>query len=77
MLTSAAILLTRTRKRWIVSLALGVFTAIADFVVHPGQFGPVFLEAALTGVGAAVLSYLAGTAARFIGIWWSQSKMPE
>jgi len=61
---SVAILVARTSRRWVVSVVLGVATAIVDFFVHPGEFGPVFLEAAVTGLGAALLSYLAGVALR-------------
>ena len=32
--------------------------AVADHLVHPGMFGSVFTEAIVTGVGAALLSYL-------------------
>ena len=59
---SVAILAARTRTRWIISVMLGVATAVVDFFVHPGMFGPVFMEALLTGVGAALLSYLVGIA---------------
>ena len=62
---SAAIILTRTSKRWIVAVVLGVTTAVVDFFVHPGEFGPVALEAVVTGVGAALLSYLVGIAVRY------------
>lgn len=64
--TSAAILLSRTDRRWIVSAVLGVTTAAVDFIVHPGGFGPVFLEALVTGAGAALLSHLVGIALRYI-----------
>lgn len=57
---SALVLAARTRTRWIVSVVLGVVTAIADFFVHPGQFGPVFAEALATGLGAGLLSFLVG-----------------
>ena len=61
---SVAILVARTSRRWVVSLVLGVATAIVDFFVHPGEFGPVFLEAVVTGLGATLLSYLVGVALR-------------
>ncbi len=51
----------KTDKRWAISMVLGVATAIADFFVHPGMFGPVALEAIITGIGAGALSYLVGT----------------
>ena len=60
-ITAAAILLSKTDKRWIISLLLGLVTAVVDYFVHPGMFGAVFTEAIVTGIGAAVLSYLVGT----------------
>lgn len=62
---SVAVFLGRNNKRWVVSLALGTATAIVDYFVHPGMFGPVALEAIVTGVAAAVLSYLVGTGVKF------------
>ena len=59
-LAAAAIVISRVSKRWVVSLVLGITTAIVDFFVHPGMFESVILEALLTGIGAAILSYLAG-----------------
>jgi hypothetical protein len=41
---------------------LEVATGIVDFFVHPGMFGTVATEAVVTGLGAAILSYLVGTA---------------
>ena len=64
--TSAAILVSRTRRRWIVSAVLGVATAVVDYLVHPGQFGPVYLEALLTGFGAALFSHVAGYSMRYV-----------
>lgn len=61
-----ALLIARTSKRWVISVALGTATAVVDFFVHPGQFGPVAMEAVVTGIGAGVLSYLGGTAVKFI-----------
>lgn len=55
---SVAVLATRTRNRWLISVLLGVATAVVDFFVHPGNFGTVAVEAMVTGLGAAVLSYL-------------------
>lgn len=63
---SAALLLTRTDKRWVIAIVLGVVTAAVDWMVHPGMFGTAATEAIVTGIGAAALSYLAGTALR---IW--------
>ncbi len=64
--TSVGILVARTRKRWIISLVLGVATGVVDFFVHPGMFGTVATEAVVTGVGAAVISYLVGIAVQYI-----------
>ena len=59
---SVAVLVARTSRRWVVSLMLGVVTAVVDFFVHPGQFGPVAMEAIVTGLAAGLLSYVLGTA---------------
>ena len=63
---SLIVVITKTRARWIVSIVLGTATAIEDFFVHPGQFGPIAAEAAVTGLGAGLLSYQAGTAVAHI-----------
>jgi hypothetical protein len=55
-----AILVLRTEKRWLISGTLGGVTAIVDFLVHPGNFGPALAEPLVTGFGAAVLSFLVG-----------------
>ena len=57
-----AILFAKTGKQWIVSIILGLATGIVDFFVHPGMFGTVATEAVVTGLGAAILSYLVGIA---------------
>lgn len=65
-LASLALILTRTENRWIIAIVLGVVTAIVDYLIHPGMFGPVFLEAIVTGIGAAALSYLVGGILHFV-----------
>ena len=60
-IATAAIFFARTRQRWLVSSVLGTVTIVVDFWVHPGHFGPVAVEAIVTGVGATVLSLLMGT----------------
>ena len=55
----------RVGTRLAISNTLGVITAVVDYVVHPGMFGTVVTEALVTGVGAAVLSYLIGTAIQY------------
>ena len=57
-----AMLFAKTGKQWMVSVVLGLATGIVDFYVHPGMFGSVATEAVVTGLGAAALSYLVGTA---------------
>ncbi len=37
---------------------------MVDYFVHPGQCGPIAMEAIVTGLGAALLSYLVGTLVR-------------
>ena len=56
--TSAAILMARISRPWVVSAILGATTAVVDFFMHPGSFGPLAAEAIVTGLGAALLSYL-------------------
>ncbi len=62
---SAALLLTRTDRRWVIAIVLGIVTAAVDWFVHPSMFGTAVTEAIVTGVGAALLSYLVGTTVRY------------
>ena len=62
-ITALAILFSGIRRRWIVAVLLGLVTGVVDFFVHPGMFGHIAAEAAVTGIGAALLSLLLG------GIW--------
>ena len=55
----------RASTRWLISVSLGVITGAVDYFVHPGMFGSVVTEALVTGVGAAILSYLIGTAMQY------------
>ena len=63
-LASMAVVLANTDNRWVIAGVLGLATAVVDYFVHPGAFGPVFMEALVTGVGAAALSYVVGTVYR-------------
>lgn len=65
---AVALFFAKTERRWIVALLLGTATAVVDYFVHPGMFGPVMLEAIVTGVAAGVLSFLAGVAVRAFGL---------
>jgi hypothetical protein len=55
----------RAGTRLVISITLGVITTVVDYLVHPGMFGSAVTEALVTGVGAAVLSYLIGTAIQY------------
>jgi len=59
-IASVALLLARAQRRWVVSAVLGIVTAVVHYLVHPGRFGPAAMEAVVTGLGAALLSYLVG-----------------
>ena len=65
LVATVAIVATQTDKRWLISVLLGIATAIVDFYMHPGNFGSVATEAIVTGIGAAFLSYVAGTSFRY------------
>lgn len=59
---ATAITLAKTDNRLILAGVLGVSTAIVDYFVHPGMIGEwAAIEAIITGLGAAVLSYAVGT----------------
>jgi hypothetical protein len=59
-IAGTTILAAKLRRQWVISLTLGTVTATVDFYVHPGTFGAMAIaEATVTGVGAALLSYLA------------------
>jgi hypothetical protein len=59
-IATVAILVSRTQKPWIIATALGGITAVVDFFAHPGGFGPALAEPVVTGLGAALLSFLVG-----------------
>jgi hypothetical protein len=63
-ITSLFLVVMRPDRLWVVSVLLGTITAVVDFFVHPGQFGPIAMEAIVTGLGAALLSYSVGTLVR-------------
>ena len=41
-------------------VAIGAFTGLADYVVHPTHFGPHWAEAAVTALGAVGIAYIVG-----------------
>ena len=56
-IVGTTVIAAKLRRPWVVSLVLGVVTTAVDAVVHPATFGVESLtEAAVTGVGAFVLS---------------------
>ena len=59
---ATAITLANTTNRLVLAGILGVSTGIVDYFVHPGMIGEAaWTEAVITGLGAAVLSYTAGS----------------
>ena len=60
-IAAVALLFAKARNRKIVAIVLGAVTAVVDFFAHPAMFGPVAVEAIITGVGAGILSYLIGS----------------
>ncbi len=57
---AAAITFTRIRNRFVIATTLGVLTFAVDYFMHPGMFGSAATEAMVTGLGAAVLSWIVG-----------------
>lgn len=55
--TIVAVVLARVDRPWVVSTVLGLITTVVDYLVHPGAFGPILLEAVVTGLGAAALCF--------------------
>ena len=60
-IATIGIVAAKINKRWKIAAILGLITGVVDFYVHPGMFGAAATEAIVTGVGAAVLSYLIGS----------------
>lgn len=57
----AALSVARTTNRWGIAAVLGLTTAVVDYFVHPGMLGHSdWVEAAVTGLGAAGLSLAVG-----------------
>ena len=77
MFTGGLLLIWHTRKTWLVAATLGLATAVVDYFVHPGQFGPIFMEAAVTGLGATVLSYIVATLLKRVRLKRDQTKPAE
>jgi hypothetical protein len=63
-IATVGLFVSKSRNRWLIATALGVTTAVVDYFVHPGMFGSVATEALVTGLAAAILSYLVGIAVR-------------
>jgi hypothetical protein len=63
-IATAGIFVAKTRNRWLIAAGLGVATSVVDYYIHPGMFGSVATEAIVTGLAAALLSYLVCLAMR-------------
>lgn len=61
LLASITLLLAKTNNRMVIAAILGVITGVVDYFIHEGMFGPEAAEAIVTGLGAAVLSYVIGS----------------
>ena len=62
---SVTILFARVSDPRVIAVALGVTTAVVDYFIHPPMIGgPEILEPIITGIGAAILSYLVAIAIR-------------
>lgn len=46
---------TKVDNKWFAIWLTGVLTMVADIVAHPTHFGDNWVEAACTGLGAAIL----------------------
>ena len=58
---ATAYTLLRNESRLLLAGVLGLSTALVDYLVHSGRPGEGGItEAVITGLGAAILSYLAG-----------------
>ena len=57
LLATAVLATVRAERRATVALGLGAITALIDFAMHPGGFGPAWAEAAVTGLVAGALSW--------------------
>lgn len=60
-LASAALILARADQRWLIAVILGATTAVVDYFVHEGSFGPAASEAIVTGISAGIMSFVFGT----------------
>jgi len=59
-IAGTTMLITGFRRQWLISVMLGVITAVVDFCVHPETLGIMSIgNALITGLAAATLSYLA------------------
>jgi hypothetical protein len=63
----------RATRPWVLSVVLGGATALADFIVHSGDFIDVFTEAIVTGVGAAAICYVVTLLLRSLRRRWQAS----
>jgi len=50
--------LIKVNNQWATIWLTGLLVMLSDIIVHPTHFGANWLEAACTGLGAAILCYL-------------------
>jgi hypothetical protein len=65
-IAAISLLMAKVAKPAAVSIVLGLATTVVDFFVHPAMFGPVAVEAIVTGIIAGGLSYGVGMAVRSV-----------
>lgn len=54
----AAFIMCQRQNKWVSIWLTGMFTTLADLLIHPTHFGPHYAEALLTGIGAAALAFV-------------------
>jgi len=62
LLTGLAVVATyvmcKQDHKWLNIWLTGLFVALADFITHPTHYGSQWTEAAVTGLGAAMLAFM-------------------
>lgn len=64
-IATTTMIAARFRKQWLISLTLGIVTAVVDFYVHPTTFRTAaVVEPLVTGAGSTFLSLAVAGAVR-------------
>lgn len=69
-LTAGVLLLWRDSRPWLVAAVLGLATGVVDYFVHTGELGSIVVEAIVTGLGAAALSFVVG-----VTVTWTRGRV--